>query len=64
MGQLWRVTAIKSEGQVSSGISVGIHKTFGIIGSSNSEIRKAITEKYSLTVPPSNIKSIFKVDKL
>lgn len=64
MGQIWKVTAKSSQGQVSSGMSVEIHKTFGIMKPTHSEIRKAISEKYGLTSPPSNISTLFNIEKI
>lgn len=64
MGQVWKVTANKTQGQISSGMYVEIHKTFGLIKPNQLEIRKAITEKYGLTSPPSNISSLFNIEKL
>lgn len=63
MGGLLKVTALKSEGQVASGMWMEIHKKGSSNGPSFSEIRKGITEKYKLKTPPSN-SNLFKSELL
>jgi cytochrome c-type biogenesis protein CcmH/NrfF len=63
MGQVWKVTAKQSQGQISAGMTVEIFKRIGLIGPTNKEISNAIIEKYGITTTPSNF-SIFQKEKM
>ncbi|WP_435132541.1 hypothetical protein [Formosa sp. A9] len=61
MKKLWKITAIKSAGQVAEGMWVEILKPSKMTKPSHTDIKLAMTEKYNLIAFPSNF-SIFKME--